>query len=89
MFFKLKDTSRESIEKTRDVLSSLKVIEYVQDLRVEMDVLYASLSYDLAFIAVFASMEDLQAYVSHPAHIEVSNYMEAASKTAAALCYQS
>lgn len=89
VFFKLKDRSQESIARTRDVLLSMKdKIDYVQDLRVEADILHASLSYDLALIATFSSMEDLQAYVDHPAHIEVSKYIETATKTAAALCYQ-
>jgi hypothetical protein len=76
VLFKLKDRTPENIEKTRAVLAALGgKIPVLRHFDVGVDVLRAERSYDLALLAKFDSLADLQAYQDHPAHLEVVKYM--------------
>jgi hypothetical protein len=90
LLLKLKDRNSENIAKTRDVLLSMQgKIETLRDLKVEVNTRYTELSYDIILIATFASMEDLNAYLVHPVHVEVSKYIAGVLETGAAVCYES
>lgn len=90
LLLKLKDRDSENIAKTRDVLLSMKgKIEYLRSIRVEMDIRHEAMSYDLILITQFASMEELNAYLVHPVHVEVSKYIADVLETGAAVCYES
>lgn len=87
---KLKDRSSENITKARDVLLSMQgKIEFLRDLKVEVDIRHGSSSYDILLIAQYDSMADLEAYIVHPVHVEVSKYIAGALETSAVVCYES
>jgi len=90
LLLKLKERNSETIAKTKDVLLSMQgKIEFLCDLKVELDIRHGESSYDIALIAQFASMEDFDAYLVHPAHLEVAKYIASVLESAAAVCYRS
>lgn len=90
VFFKLKDRSKESIEKVRDVLMSMQgKIDLLRHLEVGVDILHSERSYDIALVTKFDSMEDLNAYQVHPLHVEVSKYLGTVRESAVAVDYES
>lgn len=87
---KLKDRSSESIAKARDILLSMQgKIEYLRDLKVEVDIRHGAGAYDLLMIASYDSMADLEAYIVHPVHKEVAKYFADALESSAVVCYES
>lgn len=90
LLLKLKDRNCENIVKIRDRLLSMRGrIEFLRDLKVEVDIRHGKSSYDIILITEFASMEEFDAYLIHPVHIEVSKYIEGELETGAAVCYES
>ena len=90
LLLKLKERNSENIAKTRDMLLSMQgKIEFLRDLKVELDIRHGESSYDIVLIAQFASMEDFDAYLVHPAHVEVAKYIASVLESAAAVCYES
>ena len=90
LLLKLKERNSENMAKARDVLLSMKgKIEFLRDLKVELDIRHGESSYDIVLIAQFASMEDFDAYLVHPAHLEVGKYIAGVLESAAAVCYES
>ncbi len=74
---KLNDTGKESIDALKKRLLGMKEqIAYLRDITVGVDFAHASISYDIVMIAHFDSKEDLNAYILHPAHVEVGKYIE-------------
>ncbi|AJA46448.1 hypothetical protein CPAST_c03480 [Clostridium pasteurianum DSM 525 = ATCC 6013] len=74
LFIRLKERNNENIEKTRVILLSMKgKIETLLDLKVEIDI--SKGDYDLMLITKYNSINDLNAYLSHPVHIEVAKYI--------------
>ena len=90
VFFKLKDGSKESVEKAREVLLGMQgKIDLLRHLEVGMDVLRSERSYDLALVTKFDSLEDLQAYQVHPVHVEVAKYLGTVRESSIAVDYES
>ncbi|SFQ98355.1 Dabb family protein [Desulfoscipio geothermicus] len=90
VLFKLNDRSTENIQKAHDVLSGMQgKIPYLRHLEVGVDVLRSERSYDLALVAKFDSLEDLQAYQIHPVHMEVSRYMTMVRESSVAVDFDS
>ncbi len=90
MLLKLKDRSSENIEKTRNVLLSMRgKIEFLHDLKVEVNIRQGASAYDILQIAQYASMEDLNAYLVHPVHVEVAKYIAGVLESSAVVCYES
>ncbi|MGG6314456.1 Dabb family protein [Paenibacillus macerans] len=76
VLFKLKDASPESIERTVSVLRGLEgKVEQLRSLEVGTDVIRSPRSYDIALIATFDSLEDLEGYQIHPEHKKVIVHM--------------
>ncbi|AGK95511.1 Dabb family protein [Clostridium pasteurianum] len=74
LFIRLKERNNENIQKTRDVLLSMKgKIETLRDLKVEVDISQGD--YDLMLITKYDSIDDLNTYLNHPVHVEVSKYI--------------
>lgn len=74
LFIRLKERNNENIEKTRVILLSMKgKIETLLDLKVEIDI--SKGDYDLMLITKYNSINDLNAYLSHPVHMEVAKYI--------------
>lgn len=89
LLLKLKARDRESIDKVRDVLLSMNgKIEYLHDLRVELDIRHGASSYDIILISQFVSMADFDAYLVHPVHMEVSKFIAGVLETGASVCYE-
>lgn len=89
MFFKLKDDSADSIERTAAVLRGLEdKIEQLRSLEIGQDILRTERSYDIALIAVFESLEDLQAYQVHPEHQKVITYMNDVRESSIAVDFE-
>lgn len=86
---KLKENNEEAINGIKDKLLGMNgKIEYLKDLSVGVDFAHAEISYDVAMIAQFNSKEDLNAYIVHPAHIEVGKYIEDIQAKVVALDYE-
>ncbi|ODA41901.1 Dabb family protein [Desulfosporosinus sp. BG] len=89
LLIKLKEQNNEIIEETRTALLGMKgKIEVLRDLQVEVDIRHGESSYDILLITKFASMEDMDAYLVHPVHVEVSKYILKVMETGAAVCYK-
>lgn len=89
VFFKLKDDSADSIERTATVLRGLEdKIEQLRSLEIGQDILRTERSYDIALIAVFESLEDLQAYQVHPEHQKVITYMNDVRESSIAVDFE-
>ena len=90
VFFKLKDASPENIEKTRNVLQGLEGnVPKLRSLEVGVDVIHSERSYDIALVARFDSLEDLNAYQTHPVHVKVGEYINSVKESAVAVDYES
>lgn len=90
LLIKLKEQNNEIIVKTNAMLLSMKgEIEVFCDLQVEVDIRHGESSYDILLITKFASMEDMDAYLVHPVHVEVSKYILSVMETGVAVCYES
>lgn len=89
LLLKLKERSPENIGKARDVLLNMKgKIGELKDLKVEVNIRPGASSYDILMIATFSSMRDLEAYLVHPIHIEVSKYIASVLENSASVCYE-
>ncbi len=89
VLFKLKDGSPGNVAETRKVLEGLRGrIPGLRELEVGADVLRTERSFDLALTATFDSLEDLQAYQVHPAHLEVIAYIAGVRESVVAVDYE-
>lgn len=90
VLFRLIDRSPESINRTKEALLDLKgKIPGLRRLEAGSDVLKSERSYDLALIARFDSLKDLEAYQVHPAHVEVVKYIAKVKESSIAVDYES
>jgi hypothetical protein len=90
LLLKLKERDDENIAKARDVLLSMKgKIGVMCDVQVEVDIRHGSSSYDIMLITKFATMEDFDAYLVHPVHVEVSESISRVLESGAVVCYES
>jgi len=89
VLFKLKDRSPGNLEKTREVLASMSgKIPQLRHLEVGVDLLHTDRSFDLALVAKFDSLEDLNAYQVHHEHQQVIKYMLTVRESAVAVDYE-
>lgn len=89
VFFKLIDRSPANIEKARAVLASLDgKIPQLRHLEVGVDLLRTDRSFDLALVAKFDSLEDLNAYQIHHEHQQVVKYMMSVRESTVAVDYE-
>ncbi len=86
VLFKLKD--RSIIEEARGRLAALDgQIEELKSLEVGVDVVQGERSFDIALVAKFDDRAGLEAYRVHPVHVEVANYIKAASSAVVSADY--
>ncbi|SEI98821.1 Stress responsive A/B Barrel Domain [Propionispira arboris] len=89
VLLKLKNQDKNNINKAQGVLLSMKgKINILQDIQVEENVRPGKSTYDLLLITKYASLEDLDAYLTHPAHLEVAKYIGGVLDTQASFCYE-
>lgn len=70
VLFKLKDNSKENMNKVRDLLLSMEgKIEEIRGLTVGEDVLFTKRSYDLCLIVTFLNQEEMDKYQVHGYHV--------------------
>jgi hypothetical protein len=89
LLIKLKDRSKDGIEKAKDMLLSMDgKIPVLLSIRVETDTRGPEKSaYDIMLVTQFNELEDLDEYLNHPVHLEVAKYIKDAMETGASLCY--
>ncbi|MDF2942239.1 MAG: Dabb family protein [Herbinix sp.] len=89
LLIKLKESDKDSIDKTREVLLSMKgKINVLLNIQIEADIRRGESSYDILLITHFSTMSDLEAYLIHPVHLEVSKYIAEVIASSAAVCYE-
>lgn len=78
--WKVKDTDQskeQNMQSIKNLLESLPAkISQILKLEVGIDVNRSEVAYDVALYSTFQSMEDLQAYQVHPAHVEVAAFIK-------------
>ena len=90
LLIKLKERDIENITETRHVLMSMSgKIECLIDIKTELDIRHGASSFDIMLITKFDSMEDLEAYLVHPVHVEVAKYIANVMAKGASVCYES
>jgi len=90
VLFRLKDRSMENMEKTCEVLLSLKDrIPFIRSFEVGSDVIRSERSYDVALVSRFDNLEDLDAYRVHPEHVKVVDYINRVKESSIAVDYES
>ena len=86
---RLKTRDTDSISKAIGVLQKLKGnIPVLLDSSVEVDVKAGESGYDIMLINTFDKHEDIQTYLIHPVHVDVSDCIKDVIDTAASLCYE-
>jgi hypothetical protein len=90
LIIKLKERSKDGIEKAKNMLLSMDgKIPALLNIRVEIDTRGPEKSaYDIMLMTQFNELEDMDAYLNHPVHLEVAKYIKDAMETAASLCYR-
>ncbi len=89
VLFKLLHPTPENLEEARSVLAGLAGrIPRLRHLEVGVNGVHSDRSYDLALMAKFDSLEDLQAYQNHPAHVKVVKYMQGVRQSAIAVDFE-
>lgn len=89
VFFKLKDKSRENLEKTRDILLSMKgKVPEVKEVEVGLDFLHSERSFDIALTVTLENEKALETYQNDPYHCSVvKKHMHAVREDSAAVDY--
>ncbi|EGO65660.1 Dabb family protein [Acetonema longum] len=88
VLLKLKNPDND-VSKVQSALLSMKgKIDVLLDIQVEKNIRPEESAYDVLFITKFASMQDLDAYLAHPAHLEVAKFIGSVLDTLASLCYE-
>ncbi|MBY9078808.1 Dabb family protein [Paenibacillus sp. HN-1] len=89
LLIKLKDNSPEMRSRVRERLLGMKgQIENLSGIEVREEVRTGQSAFDLMLITCFRSMEDYEAYLTHPIHVEVSVFMQSVIESGASLLYQ-
>jgi hypothetical protein len=87
--FKLVHANTETVEEARKVLASLaRKIPQFRHFEVGVNIFDSYRAYDLALVAKFDSLEDLQAYQRHPAYVEVVKYLQGVRKSVVTVDYE-
>ncbi|MEG6522672.1 Dabb family protein [Desulfotomaculum sp. 1211_IL3151] len=86
--FKFKDPANAQVAKEKLLALKGKISE-LRHLEVGIDVIRSERSYDLALVAKFDSLDDLNAYQVHPDHVEVGKYIQTVRESAVAVDFES
>ncbi|MNI60249.1 Stress responsive A/B Barrel Domain protein [compost metagenome] len=87
LLLKLKDRSPGHIEHIKTVLLGMRgEIDVLLDVQAEANVRPGPSAYDLILITKFASLADMEEYLIHPAHQDVSRLIGTVLETQASVC---
>jgi hypothetical protein len=87
--FKLVHANPETVEEARKVLAGLTgKIPQLRHFEVGANIFESYRSYDLALMARFDSLEDLEAYQRHPAYVEVVKYLQGVRQSVVTVDYE-
>lgn len=88
VMLKLKNSDENSISKVKEELLSMKGnIEVLNDIKVGSSIIKENPNFDIFFSTKFESMDDYEAYLVHPLHIQVSkNIGDNIQSNASVLC---
>ena len=87
LLLKLKDPGPEHIKQVQTVLLGLKgKIAVLLDVQAEANVRPGPSTYDLILITKFTSLEDMDEYLVHPAHQDVTKFIGTVLETQASVC---
>lgn len=87
--FKLVHANAETVEEARRVLSGLAgKIPQFRHFEVGANIFESYRSYDLALMAKFDSVEDLESYQRHPAYVEVVKYLQGVRQSVVTVDYE-
>ncbi len=90
VLFRLKDKSEESLQKMKEVLLGLEgQIPCLKFIEVGTDILHSERSYDVGLYTKFDTLEDMEAYQTHPAHVKVLEYVKTVKESSVAIDYES
>lgn len=80
-------TAKENAQWMKEHLEGLKgVVSQLLDCEVGINIVDGN--YDVCLVSLFNSLEDLEAYKVHPAHVEVSDYCSKVRETRVACDYE-
>ncbi|MNC19044.1 Stress responsive A/B Barrel Domain protein [compost metagenome] len=89
LLIKLKTQNLTDAEKAKAHLLGMKgKIGVLAGIQVELDIRHSAASYDLLLITRFATMEDMEVYLAHPVHLEVSKYIAEVMEASASVCFE-
>ncbi len=87
--FKLVHANAETIDAAQKALAGLAgKIPQLRHFEVGVNLVHSYRSYDLSVLARFDSLEDLQAYQSHPAYVEVVKYLQGIRQSVVTVDYE-
>ena len=90
VLFKLTDRSAENVQATRDRIAAIAdKISELRSFEVGVNVIESERAYDIALVATFDSIEGLNAYQTHPAHVEMLSHVRAGFASVVAVDYES
>lgn len=87
--FKLKDNSKENVEKTADILRSMEgKVDLIRDIEVGVDFLHSERSYDIILQVTLDDEAALEQYQNDEYHCSVvKKHMHAVRETSVAVDY--
>ncbi len=88
--FKLKDHSKENIDKTAEILLSMKgKVELIKDIEVGVDLLHSGRSYDIILQVTLEDLDALEAYQNDAYHCGVvKKHMHSVSESSISVDYK-
>lgn len=90
VLFKLKDASPENVARMKSALQLMRgKIPELKSIDVGADIVRSERSYDLALVAKFDTMKDLDAYIKHPAHVTVAEMIRQAKESSVSVDFES
>jgi hypothetical protein len=89
VMFRFRDRSPEHLAHCRELLDGLPAkVPEIRHFEVGLNALPSERAFDLCLYSHFDSFDDLAAYVVHPAHVEVAEYLRSASESRGSVDYE-
>lgn len=89
VMFEFKEENKtENLRKTKEMLEALVTkVPSLQSMEVGLDFMQSERSFDLVLTSTFADKEGLSSYATHPAHLEVVDFIKEVTQTAKVVDY--